>query len=182
MLRAKADDAAAFSVLYDRWSGPLLRWLVRLCRDRTLGEDLVNDTFLRIWRARHRYEVRAKFSTYLFQVARNLSINDGLKRKRRGHHASLDVVVADDGDPLSARLAGHSPDPARQASRNETGRRIGAAVERLSEKQRDVFLLGAVQGLPYEEVSAALDIPVGTVKSRMWAAMRALRALLEETP
>jgi RNA polymerase sigma-70 factor (ECF subfamily) len=181
MLRAARDDAEAFSRLYDRWAKPLTRWLQHLCRDATLSEDLLHDTFLRLWRARHRYEVRARFSTYLFQIARNLWINHGTRTTRRGVPLSLDASVGgDDGASLSSLVAGNSPEPSRVAIRHETGRRIGEAVALLTDRQRDVFLLGAVQGLPYEEVAAILDIPEGTVKSRMWSAMRALRGHLED--
>ncbi len=178
MLRAAAGDRDAFGALYDRWSGPIHRYFFHLCHDRSTADDFLHETFLRIWRAAPRYEVRARFSTFLFHVAKNLWINDREKVRRRPGNVSLDAGFEDGEDPLGARTAGDSPDPAQEAARRETGRRIRAAMEHLSDKLRPVFILGAVEGLPYEEVSRILEIPVGTVKSRMWAAMRVLRTHL----
>jgi RNA polymerase sigma-70 factor (ECF subfamily) len=183
MLRAAGGDAAAFAELYDRWSGPLLRYFWHLCYDRDASEDLLQETFLRLWRAAPRYEVRARFSTYLFQIAKNLWINERAKVLRRPLKVSLDAPrdVGEDGtSTLGERLAGDDPMPCDEAARAETGRRIRAAVDGLSEKLREVFVLAAFQELPYAEVSAILGIPEGTVKSRMWAAVRELRKSLEE--
>ena len=184
MLAAGKGDADAFAALYDRWSGPILRWFWHACYDRDAAEDLMQETFLRVWRAAPRYEVRAKFSTFLFQVAKNLWINERAKVLRRPLKVSLDAPgpAGEDGEGLSlgARLPGDDPSPADETVRAETGRRIRAAVDSLSDKLREVFILAAFQELPYQEIGAILGIPEGTVKSRMWAAVRALRERLEE--
>lgn len=187
MLRAASGDAAAYAALYDRWSGPILRYFFHLCYDREAAEDLLQETFLRIWRAAPRYEVRARFSTYLFQVAKNLWINERAKVLRRPLKVSLDAPRGDAGgesEPtsLAERLPGDDPDPRDEAARAETGRRIRAAVDGLSEKLREVFVLAAFREMPYGEVSAILGIPEGTVKSRMWAAVRVLRERLGDNP
>jgi len=184
MLAAGKGDQQAYAALYDRWSGPILRWFWHACYDRAAAEDLMQETFLRVWRAAPRYEVRARFSTYLFQVAKNLWLNERAKILRRPLKVSLDAPrdLGDDGEgaSLAERLPGHGPSPADETVRAETGRRIRAAVDGLSEKLREVFILAAFQELPYQEVGAILGIPEGTVKSRMWAAVRVLRESLEE--
>jgi RNA polymerase sigma-70 factor (ECF subfamily) len=186
MLAAARGDAEAFAALYDRWSGPLLRFFWHLCYDRDAAEDLLQETFLRLWRAAPRYEVRAKFSTYLFQIGKNLWLNEREKVLRRPLRISLDAPRdaggGEEGDSLAASLDSGAPDPGNEAARGETGRRIRAAVDRLPEGQREVFVLAAIQELPYAEVGSILGIPEGTVKSRMWAAVRRLRTTLEETP
>ena len=182
MLRAARGDAAAFSELYDRWSRPLLRYFWHLCYDRDAAEDFLQETFLRLWRAAPRYEVRARFSTYLFQIAKNLWINERAKVLRRPLRISLDAPrdLGEEGSgTLGDRLAGADPDPGDEAARAETGRRIRAAVDRLSEKLREVFVLAGLEEMPYAEVASVLGIPEGTVKSRMWAAVRELRKSLE---
>ena len=183
MLRAGRGDAAAYAALYDRWSGPLLRYFFHLAYDRDAAEDLLQETFLRVWRAAPRYEVRARFSTYLFQVAKNLWINERAKILRRPLRVSLDAPrdgAEDGGDSLAQRLDSGAARPEEEAGRRETGRRIRAAVDGLSEKLREVFVLAAYEEMPYAEIGEVLGIPEGTVKSRMWSAVRALRASLGE--
>jgi RNA polymerase sigma-70 factor (ECF subfamily) len=184
MLAAGRGDGEAFASLYDRWSGPILRYFWHLCYDRDGAEDLMQETFLRVWRAAPRWEVRARFSTWLFQVAKNLWINERAKVLRRPLRVSLDAPGAgpsgEEGEALAARLAGDGPAPPEEAERIESGRRLRAAVEGLSEGLRAVFVLGGLEERPYAEVAAILGIPEGTVKSRMWAAVRQVRARLGE--
>jgi RNA polymerase sigma-70 factor (ECF subfamily) len=182
MLRAKEGDAEAFAALYDRWSGPILRYFDHLCYARDAAEDFMQEVFLRLWRAAYRYEVRARFSTYLFQIAKNLWINERAKVLRRPLKISLDATprgLDGAGTALSGRLPADVPDPSEAASSGEIGRRIRSCVDELSDKLRHVFVLAAFEGLPYADVSDILEIPVGTVKSRMWAAVRKLRDKLE---
>jgi len=184
MLAAGRGDGEAFAALYDRWSGPLLRFFWHLCYDRDGAEDLMQETFLRIWRAAPRYEVRARFSTYLFQVGKNLWLNERAKVLRRPLRISLDAPrdcgPEGEGTSLAERLPGPGAGPADEASRCEQGRRLRAAVDGLSEKLREVFVLAGFEEMPYQQVGEVLGIPEGTVKSRMWAAVRRLRAKLEE--
>ena len=127
--------------------------------------------------------MRARFSTFLFQVAKNLWINERAKVLRRPLRVSLDAPRdGDEGESLAARLDSGAARPEEEASRRETGRRIRAAVDGLTEKLREVFVLAAFEELPYAEVGAILGIPEGTVKSRMWAAVRVLRERLGEEP
>jgi len=184
MLRVRGGDAAAFEDLYGRWSGPILRYFYHLSYDRDAAEDLLQETFLRVWRAAPRYEVRARFSTWLFQIAKNLWINERAKVLRRPLKVSLDAPVGGDEDSPSLlhRVAGRAADPGDEAARAEDGRRLRAAIAGLSDPLRQTFVLAAFHSLPYEEVAAVLEVPVGTVKSRVWAAARVLRAALKERP
>jgi RNA polymerase sigma-70 factor (ECF subfamily) len=180
MERLAVGDESALEELYERWSGPLLSFLYGMCRDLALSEDLMQGVFLKVWRAAPRYKPLAKFSTWLFQIARNHWLNEREKKMRRIRPVSLDGSSRDDDGPrLSAAVASHAPSPQQQVLSGELGENIDAAVARLPEKLRDVWVLGAAQGLPYKEVSAILDIPVGTVKSRMFQAVRVLREELE---
>ena len=180
MERLAAGDESALEELYERWSGPLLSFLYGMCRDRALSEDLMQGVFLKVWRAAPRYKPLAKFSTWLFQIARNHWLNEREKKMRRIRPVSLDGGSGDDDGPrLSAAVASHGPTPDEQVLSGELGETIDAAVQRLPDKLRDVWVLGAAQGLPYKEVSEILDIPVGTVKSRMFQAVRVLREELE---
>lgn len=179
MERLAQGDESALEELYGRWSRPLLNFLYRMCSDRALAEDLLQGVFLRVWRAAPRYQPLAKFSTWLFQIARNHWLNELEKKSRRIRPVSLDGGGrgSDDGDAprLMAAVDSGDPTPEVELQRKELGEQITAAAARLPEKLRDVWHLGAVQGLPYRDVSEILDIPVGTVKSRMFQAVRLLR-------
>lgn len=182
MERLASGDESALEELYVRWSRPLLNFLYRMCNDRALSEDLMQDVFVKVWRAAPRYEPRAKFTTWLFQIARNHWLNVREKKLRRIQPVSLDGGRArSDGSQgrLVMAVPSRAPTPDRTASRRELGDRIATAVTTLPEKLRSVWILGVNQGLPYAEVSAILEIPVGTVKSRMFQAVRLLRANLE---
>jgi RNA polymerase sigma-70 factor (ECF subfamily) len=180
MERLAVGDESALEELYERWSGPLLSFLYGMCRDRALSEDLMQGVFLKVWRAAPRYQPLAKFSTWLFQIARNHWLNEREKIMRRIRPVSLDGGSRDDDVPrLSAAVAAHTPTPPERALSGELGAHIDTAVAKLPEKLRDVWVLGAAQGLPYKEVSEILEIPVGTVKSRMFQAVRVLREELE---
>ena len=180
MERLAQGDQAALEELYGRWSRPLLNFLYRMCLDRALAEDLMQEVFVRVWRAAPRYKPLAKFSTWLFQIARNHWLNEREKRGRRIKPVSLDAGSrrSADGDAprLIAALDSGDATPPERATQRELGARIAEAAARLPEKLRSVWVLGANQGLPYAQVAEILEIPVGTVKSRMFQAVRTLRA------
>ena len=182
MQRLAQGDEAALEQLYDRWSKPLVNFLYGMCSDRALAEDLMQEVFVKVWRAAPRYQPLAKFSTWLFQIARNHWLNVREKKLRRIQPVSMDGGRAkSDGESGQLKYAidsGEKP-PEDHVLAGELGERIQAAVAALPEKYRDVWVLGAAQGLPYQEVSEILEIPVGTVKSRMYQAVRLLRADLE---
>ena len=178
MQRCAQGDEHALAALYDRWAGPLLNVIDRMCRDRALAEDLVQEVFVRVWRAAPRYEPTARYSTWLFQVARNAWLNEREKQLRRP--TPVDIESADsDGGSVPAPAAPLSSCPAKSALDRELAEQIDGAVRKLPEKLREVWMLGAAQGLPYQDVAAILEIPVGTVKSRMFQAVRLLRTDLE---
>ena len=176
MERLAQGDESALTELYERWSGPLLSFLYGMCRDRALSEDLLQGVFLRVWKAAPRYKPLAKFSTWLFQIARNHWLNEREKKMRRIRPSSLDTGDPDEGtSSLASRVADDDHGPSERALHGELAEHIQEAVERLPEKLRSVWMLGAAQGLPYREVADVLEIPVGTVKSRMFQAVRLLR-------
>jgi RNA polymerase sigma factor (sigma-70 family) len=181
MLRARGGDREAFAALYDRWAGPLRRWLLvaRFARPED-ADDLVQAAFLRVWRAAGTYEVRARFSTFLFQVAENHLRNERDLRWNRSRPASLDAPggAGDDSPSLAESLPGDDACPGRDAAEREEHARLRAAVARLPDHLREVVVLGAVEGRPYADVAATLGIPVGTVKRRMFDAVRLLRQRL----
>jgi len=181
MERFRRGDRAALDELVGRHHASLVRYFHVQSRSRETAEDLAQEVWIRVIRHRDDYRPTARFSTYIFSIARNLWID-----RYRSNRAAPPTVSADrsvggegeDGPPLSAFLPSRETEPSERASVHEEAGRIREAVERLPEGLREVFELGEVQGLRYQDVSEILDIPVGTVKSRMHAAVQRIRAAL----
>jgi len=170
MLRVRADnDRDAFAVLVTRHQKMLLNFFARSGVQYD-SEDLVQQTFLRLYRYRDRYVVTAKFTTFLFLLARQVWI-DELRRRKRNER--LKEGLAAEPHP------GFSEPPS--ASAGEFGDvDLARALMQLPEGLRQVVELGVYQDLPYAEVAEILKIPIGTVKSRMFNALAKLRAFLEK--
>jgi len=170
MLAFQQGDDSAFDGLYGRWAGPLLRYLERMVGDTATAEELLQEAFLRVHRARDRYEPRARFSTWIYRIATNLALNE-LKRPRRQHrHEEED----------DERLAG-SPLPS--ADDVVDSRRRGAAIEQmldaLPERQRLALWLSAAEGHSYAEVAGILDTTEKSVKALVHRGRSALVAALQ---
>jgi len=129
------------------------------------GEDLVQETYLRLWNYRHKYVQTAKLSTFLFLLARQVRIDDLRHRSRRMNREE--------------RWGKEQPTVALPQTSGER-EDVRWAVAKLSEPLRDVVELGVFQDLPYAEVAEILDIPVGTVKSRMSNALKKLKEIFDE--
>ncbi len=173
MLAFREGEAAAFEELFRRWSGPLLRYLERMVRDLSTAEELVQEAFLRVYRARDRYRPDARFSTWLYRIATNLALNELRRPRRKSIHRSTE---ADDVPELRAESPG-SDDVV-------DARRLAAAVHQalgqLPEKQRAALCLAAVEGLSYAEVAEALDVTEKAVKSLVHRARSTLASRLAE--
>src|SRR5215831_4464416 len=149
MLAFAAGDEAAFAALFERWSRPLLRYLERLVREAATAEELVQETFVRVHRARDQYRPQARFSTWLYRIATNLAWNELRRPRRRAPHESVD---ADSAAVLAA--------PDAPVDELVDARRVSAEVEvalaALPERQRAALWLAAVEGQSYAEVAEAL--------------------------
>ena len=176
MLEFAAGDGPAFDALFERWSGPLLRYLERMVRDTATAEELVQEAFLRVHRARDRYEPSARFSTWLYRIATNLALNELRRPRRRRPHASTDVEEAE--VPV-LREAGPTPDERAHSRRVSVA--VEAALRDLPERQRMALWLVAVEGLAYAEVAEALETSVGSVKSLVHRARTQLAAVLGDS-
>ena len=172
MLAFRGGDVQAFEALFERWSARLLRYLERMVRDSAVAEELVQEAFLRVYRARDRYAPEARFSTWLYRIATRLALNELRRPVRRDPHRSTD----DEGAP-PLRAAGPEVD-----ERVDARRRGEAVLEELSllpDRQRAALWLTAVDGLSYSEVAAALDVSESAVKSLVHRARSALVARLK---
>lgn len=173
MLAFRSGDAAAFDALFRRWSGPLLRYLDRMLRDLAAAEELVQEVFIRVHRARGRYRPDARFSTWLYRIATNLALNELRRPRHRAVHRSTDEASA-------APLADPGPTTEDVVDARRRGAIVAVALGELPEKQRAALCLSAVEGLSYAEVAEALEVTEKAVKSLVHRARSSLAARLRE--
>jgi RNA polymerase sigma-70 factor, ECF subfamily len=173
-----AGDQQALATLVTRHHAPLLGYLYRLTGgDRPLAEDLVQETFLRLLRQRTR-PAECPFKPWLYKIATNLA-RDHFKSAAVRLRSSLGSVglLGDEGNPL-LHIFDHDPGPEERALAGEQGSEVRAALARLSEDYRVVVLLRFYQGFSLQEIAETLQIPLGTVKSRLSVGVHRLRAVL----
>lgn len=165
MVRTSQQDAAAFSLLIQRHQTPVMNFF-RRSGDSMAAEDLAQETFLRLYNYRSRYQPTAKFTTFLYTLARRTWIDHlrktGRRRKATDVHAADAVGRAESAQSTAARIQ------AREA------------LAELSEEMRIVVILNVYQGMKYQEIADVLEIPLGTVKTRMYHATRKLRSILRD--
>lgn len=169
------DDTAAFGELTVRWEAPIRRLCERMTGDPHKAEDLAQETFSRVFVRRRDFEPDHRFSTYLWRVALNLCY-DELRRRTRRAELSLDELHEDS----DFALPGEEPSPATRLEELERGAIVQAALQRLPEHYRAVVVLRHYEGLKFREIADVLNIPEGTVKSRMAEALDLLAVWLKE--
>lgn len=180
MLRVKAGETGAFPALVERWIRPLASFFHRLGADPSQAEDCASEVFYKLYKTRAARTPRAKFSTFLFSVARHHWI-DVYRHARIGPTIVSGDGPAEEGGAggtLVDRLAAPDDAPSGGAERAEVARAVREAVASLSDEHREVFALAQGEGLRYQEIAEILRIPIGTVKSRMHTAMALLRERL----
>jgi len=173
MRRTRGGDDAAFAALVRRYEAPLFNFARRMLGHGSEADDVFQETFVRVYRHRDRFDSGLRFRPWLYRIAANLCRDRRRWWKRRpGDDYSVDVDHASIADTASS--------PSDHARAAEIGAAIDAAVARLPEKHRAVFVMARYDGLGYDEIAAALGIPVGTVKSRMNKAAAVLIEQLRE--
>lgn len=183
MLAYQRGDATAFAELVTRHEKPLWSFFRRQVRDDAVAEDLLQETFMRVIHGAVSWRPNAKFSTWVYTIARNLCIDHARKQTHR-RALSLDGHVAseDDSSPrLHERLAGVDRGAEHDAQNRELGARLDRALAALPHEQREVFLMREVLELPFAEIARAVDASEPTVKSRMRYALQRLREALAES-
>lgn len=166
MLAYRDGDADAFETLYRRHKGALYRYLLRQCGHAANAEELFQDVWINLIRARERYEVRAKFKTYLFTLAHNRLVDH---YRRRGGSMAADVAAVEDV----------AADPSTQPDRHLDAKRrvwqLLGMIERLPDAQRETFLLREEAGLTLEEIAIVTRVGVEAAKSRLRYALAKLK-------
>lgn len=179
MRRFQAGDADAFTQLYERHLRGLLNFFFRLCWDASLSEDFAQEVLLRVYKSAKQWEPNAKFTTFLYRIARNFWIDHCRLLSTQKEKVSLNAQASPDGDvSLIDRLPDDIRPPEDDLDRRELYNAIMKALEQLPEEQRMVFVLSEIEEMKYQEIAEVMEIPVGTVKSRMHTAVTKLQELL----
>jgi RNA polymerase sigma factor (sigma-70 family) len=175
MLAYAAGDAAAFDALYARHRGGVYRYLLRHCRAPATADELFQDVWMSVIRARAAYAPTAKFATWLYRIAHNRLVDHW---RASGGVTPVTTDPDDDDDPLDALPAPRADEPDVRAGARETAARLDAALARLPAAQRDAFLLHQEGGLALADIAALTGEGVETVKSRIRYANAKLRVAL----
>src|SRR5690349_19171993 len=180
MLQVKAGDAAAFTELVLRYQNRLLTILEHLVNSREQAEDLAQEVFLRVFRARERYEPGAKFSTWLFTIANNIASN-ALRSRSRRREVGVPEGNGADSAPLSLdqlAKAASGALPTRALDKAEQAEMVRSAVAALSERQRMALLLAKFEGMSYQDIAQSMDLSVQAIKSLLSRARVNLKEIL----
>lgn len=181
MHRYRDGDVGAFEILLSRHERPVYNFIYRSVGGRAVAEELLQETFMRVIKSAPSYERQAKFTTWLYTIARNLCVDQSRRQKHRDAQ-SLDQPTRGEegGAPLLEFVSDGSASSEREAMRTELGGRLEAAIQKLSEDQREVFLLRQIHDIPFKEIAEIAGISENTAKSRMRYALDKLRAELKE--
>lgn len=181
MARAQAGEMPALEVLVRRYEKRLFNYIRKMIGNTADAEDIFQETFLRVYKHLNRFRTSALFRPWLYRIATNLC-TDQLRYRGRHPKVSLDVPVGDDANGPSTieRVEGKAPGPRDVAEGHEMEDRLQNALNKLSTKHRTVFIMARYEGMPYDEIADAFNIPVGTVKSRMNKAVKMLLSEIKE--
>jgi RNA polymerase sigma-70 factor (ECF subfamily) len=173
---APSELMGGFEVLVGRYKNAIVSFLYRFVGDFRTAEDLAQETFLRVFKKIHDYNSSAKFSTWLYTIASNLA-KDEFKRRVRHPARSLDWKGGGDTTRNIPDVKADTTDsvPDVQLEHDEVRLNVKKALALLEEHDREILLLKDVQGLSYEEIAGVLDLPMGTVKSRISRARTAFK-------
>ena len=182
MIRFQSGDRAAFTVLVRRHQGPLFNFALRYLRSSPVAEEVVQDAFVRVVQNAAEFKHEARFSTWLYTIARNLCIDQTRKRALRRHPSLDEPKKAEEGDgpTLGEQTADGKASVERAVVSLEIRERVASAIDALPEEQREVFLMREVSNLPFKEIAEIVGASENTVKSRMRYALDRLKDALSD--
>jgi RNA polymerase sigma-70 factor, ECF subfamily len=171
MLSYATGDAAAFEVLYLRHKGPVYRYMLRLCRNEAVAEELFQEVWMKLIKARENYVATAKFTTYLYKLAHNQFID---------HYRKQTVRIVEDQSVDADDVGQTAYNPEQQVQINQVMDKLAELVEALPNEQREVFLLREEAGMSLPEIAETIGINNEAAKSRLRYAIAKLRSGLSD--
>jgi RNA polymerase sigma-70 factor, ECF subfamily len=175
------DDNQAFAQLLSRWEGPIKRLCIRMLNDEHKAEDVTQEAFARIYAKRKDFQHGSKFSTFIWRVATNLCLDELRRVKRRRELTILPQTMDSSETDIWEELPSERPGPDDSAVTDEQAELVRRAVAQLPEHYRSVVVLRHYEDLKFREIADVLEVPEGTVKSRMAEALSLLNAALKKS-
>ncbi|MDI9639662.1 sigma-70 family RNA polymerase sigma factor [Kamptonema cortianum] len=177
--RAQKGDRSAFNSLVTQYEERAYKFAYRLTRDPELAADVVADAFVRVFTALKNFRGQSAFTTWLYRIVTNCYL-DRKKRDKEARNVSLNQPVGGSSSEVVPQYHDESDGPSEIAERDARELAVQKALEQMPEYQQAMLVMYHVESLSYEDISAALDLPIGTVKSRLNRARVALREILEK--
>jgi RNA polymerase sigma-70 factor, ECF subfamily len=180
MLRVAAGDEAGFSLLVEKYRRQMVHYMFRMVHNQAIAEELAQEVFLRVYRARASYRAEAKFSTWLYRIATNLGVNHARDTR---HERGAQTVYLDQPDPetgISPDVADSTPSVEQDMLREARLAAIRKHVMALPERQRTAVLMHKYQDLDYKQIGAVLKLSESATKSLLFRAYQTLRERLKE--
>jgi RNA polymerase sigma-70 factor, ECF subfamily len=179
MLDVKAGDEQSFELLLRKYRTPVVNFLYRMVRDSAVAEDLTQEVFLRVYRAREHYAPSAKFTTWMFRIATNLALNSVRDNRHRQMEISMDHTLdSAEDDQRAMEVPDRAPTVEQELVARSRSAMILKAIHTLPEKQRAAVLLHKYQELDYDEIARVLECSESALKSLLFRAYETLRVEL----
>lgn len=176
--KAKRGDRHAFDSLVAKYQTRVFQFAYRLCNDSEVAGDLTAESFVRVYSNLEKFRLDSKFTTWMFRIVTNCFL-DLRKRERIRTHDSLDAMIETGEGEVEKQFESDDDGPVEAVERGERGKALHSAIQQLPDYQRAMIVMYHVEMLGYEEIAANLNLPLGTVKSRLNRARLALKELLE---
>ncbi|AIE86205.1 sigma-70 family RNA polymerase sigma factor [Fimbriimonas ginsengisoli] len=174
--RAQQGDRAAFNVLVRKHEAKAYQYAFRLTRSADEAADVVADAFVRVYNAIGNFKGQSAFSTWIYRIVTNCYLD--ARKKDKGRTTSLEsTIITEDGE-IERQIEDPSPNPHQEMELSERDERVQEAISMLPDYQRAMIVMYHSEEMSYEDISAALDLPIGTVKSRLNRARISLRDIL----
>lgn len=175
--RSRKGDRGAFDILVSRYQDRAYKYAFRLVRDPNEAADIVADAFVRVYNALHHFRGQSAFSTWLYRIVTNCFL-DARKKTKNKVHLSLEQTMAVEDGEVSRQVEDLADGPEALLEKSAREDAVQFALDDMPEFQKAMLVMYHVEGMSYEEISASLDLPIGTVKSRLNRARLALREKL----
>jgi RNA polymerase sigma-70 factor (ECF subfamily) len=180
MLRVAAGDESGFNYLVEKYHWPMIHFLFRMVRNQAIAEELAQEVFLRVYRARQSYRAEAKFTTWLYRIATNLAVNHARDTRHERAAQTLYLDAPDEKTGTTPDVAGDEPSVEQRMVRDERMAAIRRHVMALPERQRMAVLMHKYQGMDYRQIGEVLKLSESATKSLLFRAYQTLRDRLKD--
>ncbi len=180
MLRVAAGDEASFNFLVEKYHRPMIHFLFRMVRNQAVAEELAQEVFLRVYRARDSYRAEARFTTWLYRIATNLAVNHARDTRHERAAQTVYLDAPDEETGTTPDLADDDPTVEQRMLREERMAAIRSHVMALPERQRMAVLMHKYQGMDYRQIGEVLKLSESATKSLLFRAYQTLRDKLKD--